>query len=46
MVEKSHTAGSLPNLYEPLKNLGQKLSDWFAPASEASVSQETYDIVM
>ena len=46
MVEKSHTAGSPSNLYEPLKNIGQKLADWFAPASEASASEDTYDIVL
>ncbi len=46
MVEKSHTAGSSPNLYEPLRNIGQKLADWFAPASEASASEQTYDVVL
>jgi len=46
MVEKSHTAGALPNLYEPLKNFGQKLADWFAPASEASASPDKYEIVL
>ncbi len=46
MVEKSHTAGSLPSLYEPLKNIGQKIADWFAPASEASASQDAYEIVL
>ena len=46
MVEKSHTAGSLPDLYEPLKNIGQKIADWFAPASEASASEDKYEIVI
>lgn len=45
MVEKSHTAGSLPNvLYEPLRNLGQKVADWFAPRSEASTVADCYEI--
>ena len=44
MVEKSHTAGWLPHLYEPLKNIGEKIADWFAPRSEASASENRYEI--
>ena len=44
MVEKSHTAGWLPNLYEPLHNIGQKVADWFAPRSEASALENYYEI--
>ena len=44
MVEKSHTAGSRPALYEPLKSLGEKIADWFAPHSEASAAEDSYDI--
>lgn len=46
MVEKSHTAGSewWPNLYEPLRNLGEKVADWFAPRSDASALQDYYEI--
>lgn len=44
MVEKSHTAGWLPNLYEPLKNIGEKIADWFAPRSEASADDNFYQI--
>jgi HSP20 family protein len=44
MVEKSHTAGSRPALYEPLKGFGKKIADWFAPLSEASAAQDSYDI--
>lgn len=44
MVEKSHTAGWLPHLYEPLKNLGEKVADWFAPLSEASSDEKFYQI--
>lgn len=44
MVEKSHTAGSWPHLYEPLRGLGQKVADWFAPRSEASAVADLYEI--
>jgi len=44
MVEKSHTAGWLPNVYEPLRHIGQKVADWFAPPSDASASDQCYDI--
>jgi HSP20 family protein len=44
MVEKSHTAGWWPNLYEPLAHIGQRVADWFAPKSEASTLGEHYEI--
>lgn len=44
MVEKSHTAGWFPGLYEPLRNLGQKVADWFAPRSDASSKTDYYEI--
>ncbi len=46
MVEKAHTAGWLPDFYEPLRNLGRKVANWFAPKSEASASEVHYEIVM
>ncbi|MCP5080979.1 MAG: Hsp20/alpha crystallin family protein [Alphaproteobacteria bacterium] len=46
MIEKAHTAGWLPDLYEPFRNLGRKVANWFAPKSEASVSADTYQVVM
>jgi HSP20 family protein len=46
MVERSQTAGWLPSLYEPIKKAGQKIADWFAPRSDASVSQDAYEITM
>ena len=46
MVEKAHTAGWLPDLYEPFRNLGRRVANWFAPKSEASVSADTYQVVM
>lgn len=44
MVEKSHTAGWWPNLYEPLRNVGQKLAEWFAPRSDASALDDYYEV--
>ena len=46
MVEKSHTAGSgwWPNMYEPLRNIGEKVAEWFAPKSEASALEDYYEI--
>ncbi len=44
MVEKSHTAGWLPNIYDPLRSFGQKVADWFAPRSEASAMADAYEI--
>lgn len=46
MVEQTHTAGWLPDFYEPLRNLGRKMADWFAPKSEASASKESYKIIV
>ena len=44
MVEKSHTAGWWPNLYEPLRTVGQKVADWVAPRSDASAMEDSYEI--
>lgn len=44
MVEKSHTSGWLPNIYEPFREVSQKLADWFAPASDASANDDRYEI--
>lgn len=44
MVEKSHTAGWWPYLYEPLRGIGEKIADWFAPRSEASAVRDCYEI--
>lgn len=46
MVERSQTAGWIPSLYEPIKKAGQKLADWLAPRSDASVTQDSYDVAM
>jgi len=44
MVEKSHTTGSRPSLYEPLRNAGARLAEWVAPASEAATTDDAYRI--
>lgn len=44
MVEKSHTAGWWPSIYEPLRHIGEKVADWFAPKSEASALEDSYEI--
>ncbi|MCP4315048.1 MAG: Hsp20/alpha crystallin family protein [Hyphomicrobiales bacterium] len=44
MVEKSHTAGWLPHIYDPLRNFGQRVADWFAPLSDASAIEDSYEI--
>jgi HSP20 family protein len=44
MVEKSHTAGWWPQLYEPLRGIGAKIADWFAPPSDAAATEDAYEI--
>ena len=44
MVESSHTAGFWPSLYEPFRNVGHKIADFFAPASEAGADDAGYRI--
>ncbi len=46
MVEKTHTAGWLPTMSEPFHNLRSRIADWFAPASEASAAEDSYDIAL
>ncbi|SMX32478.1 Hsp20/alpha crystallin family protein [Actibacterium lipolyticum] len=44
MVEKSHTTGFWPSLYDPFRNVSTRMADWFAPASEASANGDGYSI--
>jgi HSP20 family protein len=49
MVEKSHTAAGheanwLQNIYDPLRQAGQKIADFFAPQSEAAATDAQYEI--
>ena len=46
MVEKSHTSGFWPSLYEPFRSIGTRLADWVAPASEASANGDGYRIAI
>lgn len=46
MVEKTHTSGWMPGIYEPLRNASQRIADWFAPASEAASTEDTYSITV
>lgn len=46
MVEKSHTSGFWPSLYDPFRNLGSRVAEWLAPASEASVNDAAYKIAV
>lgn len=50
MVEHTHSAGRRagwwPQFYEPLKQFGEKIADWFAPRSEASAVKDYYEISM
>ena len=46
MVEKSHTAGLWPSLYEPFRQFGARVADWLAPASDASANEAAYRISM
>ncbi|WP_343081155.1 Hsp20/alpha crystallin family protein [Ostreiculturibacter nitratireducens] len=46
MVEKSHTSGFWPSLYEPFRTMGTRLAEFFAPASEASTDGGAYRIAM
>jgi len=44
MVEKTHTAGLWPALYEPFRNMGTRVAEWLAPASDASSDDSAYRI--
>ena len=44
MVERSHTAGWMPQTYAPLRKLGEKVAEWFAPKSDAAMAEDCYEI--
>ena len=45
MVERSHTAGWLPpQVYAPLRKLGEKVTDWFAPKADGAMAGDYYEI--
>jgi HSP20 family protein len=44
MVERSHTAGWLPQAYAPPRRLGEKVAEWFAPKADAAMAEDCYEI--
>jgi len=44
MVERFNTDRWWPAVYDPIRKAGEKVAQWFAPASEASASEEAYRI--
>jgi HSP20 family protein len=46
MVEKTHTSGYWPSLHDPFRNMGTKLAEFLAPASEASLAEGAYRIAI
>lgn len=46
MVEKTHTSGGWPSVFEPFRTMGQHIADWFAPASEAAADEASYRVVV
>jgi HSP20 family protein len=44
MVERSHAAGWLPQAYAPLRRLGEKVAEWFAPKAVAAMAEDYYEI--
>lgn len=46
MVEKTDNGSLWPSLYDPFRNIGQRLADWLTPATEASGSENAYSIAM
>lgn len=46
MVEKTPASTFWPSFYEPFRNFGTRLSEWLAPASEASSDGKSYRIAI
>lgn len=46
MVESSQTGSLWPQIYAPFRGLGNKLSDWLSPMSDASSDEAAYRITM
>jgi HSP20 family protein len=46
MVEKTHTGGLWPALYDPFRAMGARLAEWLAPASEAASDEKAYRIAL
>ena len=46
MVEKSHISGFWPSLYDPIRQMGERVAEWVAPASEAAGNDNAYQIAV
>ena len=46
MVDKTPASGLWPQMFEPFRNMGARLADWIAPASEASSDDRAYRIAL
>ena len=46
MVEKSHTSGFWPSIYDPFRQIGERVAEWLAPASEAAGNGSAYRIAV
>lgn len=44
MVETTEKHGFWPNFYEPFRNIGRTVADWFTPSSEAAALEDCYEI--
>ena len=44
MVESNQSGGLWPQIYEPFKGFGSRLSEWLTPASDASSDTKAYRI--
>ncbi len=45
MVEKSQS-GFWPSMYEPFRTFGQRVADYFSPASDAKLAEDSYTITL
>lgn len=46
MVEKTTSPAWWPGFFEPFRNIGERVADWFAPRAEAKASDAFYEITM
>lgn len=46
MVEKTNPQAWWPGFYEPLRHLGERVADWFAPRADAKSTNAKYEITM
>ena len=46
MVEKTNAPAWWPGFYEPFRQFGERIADWFAPRAEATASNAHYEITM